>query len=103
MRKYLAMMCSAALVVSTSVGAAETIYVGGSGGSTEKLFKETINPAFEAKTGAKVVYVSGNSTDILAKLQAQKGKQEISVALIDDGPMYQAISQGLCTKVDDAR
>ena len=102
MRKYLAMMCSTALAVSMSVGAAETIYVGGSGGSTEKLFKETIIPAFEAKTGAKVVYVSGNSTDILAKLQAQKGKQEISVALIDDGPMYQAIGQGLCTKVDDA-
>ncbi len=49
-----------------------------------------------------MVYVSGNSTDILAKLQAQKGKQEISVALIDDGPMYQAVGQGLCTKVEDA-
>ena len=79
-----------------SLGAhgAETLYVGGSGGSTEKLYKEQIIPPFEAKTGAKVVYVPGNSTDILAKLQAQKGKQEISVALIDDGPMYQAVGPG---------
>lgn len=102
MQKTLTLMCSAVMAASLSTHAAETIYVGGSGGSTEKLFKETIIPAFEAKTGTKVVYVSGNSTDILAKLQAQKGKQEISVALIDDGPMYQAIGQGLCTKVDDA-
>nr|WP_315431119.1 ABC transporter substrate-binding protein [uncultured Albidiferax sp.] len=76
-------------------------FVGGAGGSNEKLFKEKIIPAFEAKTGAKVVYVPGNSTDILAKLKAQKGKQEISVALIDDGPMYQAVGQGLCTKMED--
>jgi putative spermidine/putrescine transport system substrate-binding protein len=102
MRKYLSVMSTLAMAVSFSVQAAETIYVGGSGGSTEQLFKEKIIPAFEAKTGAKVVYVPGNSTDILAKLQAQKGKQEISVALIDDGPMYQAIGQGLCAKVEDS-
>ncbi len=101
MRKYLTVMSAAAMTVSLNAQAAETIYVGGSGGSNEALFKEKIIPAFEAKTGAKVVYVTGNSTDILAKLQAQKGKQEISVALIDDGPMYQAIGQGLCAKVED--
>ena len=102
MRKYLQVMSTIALATSLSAHGAETIYVGGSGGSTEQLFKEKIIPAFEAKTGAKVVYVSGNSTDILAKLQAQKGKQEISVALIDDGPMYQAVGLGLCAKVDDS-
>jgi len=101
MHKYLSVM-SLLATAAFSVQAAETIYVGGSGGSTEVLFKEKIIPAFEAKTGAKVVYVPGNSTDILAKLQAQKGKQEISVALIDDGPMYQATGQGLCAKVEDS-
>lgn len=100
MRKYITLMSSVALAASFSAQAAETIYVGGAGGSNEKLFKEQIIPSFEAKTGAKVVYVPGNSTDILAKLQAQKGKQEISVALIDDGPMYQAVGQGLCAKVE---
>lgn len=89
-------------VASSGALAAETIYLGGPGGSAENIFKEKIIPSFEAKTGAKVVYVPSNSTDILAKLQAQKSKQEISVAMIDDGPMYQAIGQNLCAKVDDA-
>ncbi|MDP2678852.1 MAG: ABC transporter substrate-binding protein [Rhodoferax sp.] len=101
MRNFFLTIGTVALAASFTAQAAETIYVGGSGGSTEKLFKEQIIPAFEAKTGAKVVYVPGNSTDILAKLQAQKGNQEISVALIDDGPMYQAIGQGLCAKVEN--
>lgn len=82
--------------------AAETIYVGGFGGSIQKVFEEKIIPAFEAKTGAKVVYVPGNSTDTLAKLAAQKGRQDISVALMDDGPMYVAIEQGLCAPLEDA-
>jgi len=103
MNTCLRIMSGLALAVAAATCAAQTtLYVGGSGGSTEKLFKERLIPAFEAKTGAKVVYVSGNSTDILAKLQAQKGKQELSVALIDDGPMYQAVGQGLCAKLDDA-
>lgn len=102
MRKYQFVMCTWAMLTALSSQAAETLYVGGFGGSTEKDFKEKIIPAFEAKTGAKVVYVPGNSTDTLAKLQAQKGKQELSVALIDDGPMYQAVGQGLCAKVEES-
>ena len=76
-----------------------TLYVGSYGGSTEKVFKEKLIPAFEAKNGAKVVYIAGNSTDTLAKLQAQKGKQEFNVVLLDDGPMYQAIQFGFCDKM----
>lgn len=91
----------AALGSMCSAVAAETIYVGGYGGSTEQAFREKIIPAFEAKNAAKVVYVPGNSTDTLAKLQAQKGKQDLSVALIDDGPMYQAVGGGLCAKFED--
>ncbi|MDP3886221.1 ABC transporter substrate-binding protein [Hydrogenophaga sp.] len=102
MRKYLSVMSTLAMAATLSAHAAETIYVGGFGGSTEQLFKEKIIPPFEAKTGAKVVYVPGNSTDTLAKLQAQKGKQEMSVALIDDGPMYQAVGLGLCAKVEQS-
>jgi putative spermidine/putrescine transport system substrate-binding protein len=92
---------AASLAVAVGPAAAQTtLFVGGSGGSTETLMKEKIIPPFEAKTGAKVVYVPGNSTDILAKVQAQKGKQEISLAIIDDGPMYQAVGAGLCAPVD---
>lgn len=67
----------------------------------ETTFREKIIPPFEAKTGMKIVYVAGNSTDTLAKLQAQKDKPEISVALIDDGPMNTAVQFGLCAKVEE--
>ncbi len=59
-----------------------------------------IIPDFEKKHGVKVEYVAGNSTDTLAKLQAQKGNQQIDVAIVDDGPMYQAIQLGFCGKID---
>ncbi len=79
-----------------------TLYVGSYGGSSEKLFKERIIPAFEAAHKVKIVYVAGNSTDTLAKLQAQKGKQELDLVLLDDGPMQQAVQFGFCDKVKDA-
>ncbi len=101
MHRYLTVMSAAVLALAASQAMAQTtLYVGGAGGSNEVLFKEKIIPAFEARTNSKVVYVPGNSTDILAKLQAQKGKQEISVALIDDGPMYQAVGQNLCAPME---
>lgn len=94
---------SAAVIALAGAGAAAqtTLFVGGSGGSTETLMKEKVIPPFEARTGAKVVYVPGNSTDTLAKIQAQKGRQEISLAIIDDGPMYQAVGLGLCAPVEN--
>lgn len=94
---------SAVLALAGAVFAAAaqqpTLYLGSYGGSTEKLFKEKIIPAFEAKHGVKVVYVTGNSTDTLAKLQAQKGRQELDVVLLDDGPMQQAVQFGFCDPV----
>ena len=70
------MLCAIA-TASMAAAAQTTLYVGSFGGSTEKLFREKIIPPFEAKHNVKVVYVPGNSTDTLAKLAAQKGKQEI--------------------------
>ena len=43
-----------------------------------------------------------NLTDTLAKLQAQKGNQQIDVAIVDDGPMYQAIALGFCRELSSA-
>lgn len=102
MKRRLSTLCAAALWLCGGTANAETtLYVGGYGGSVEKLFDEKLIPQFEKnEKGVKVVYVAGNSTDILAKLVAQKGRQELSVALIDDGPMYQAIGQGLCAPVE---
>ncbi len=80
----------------TPAKAQSTLVVAGYGGSTETVIREKILPAFEKTNDIKVTYVAGNSTDTLAKLQAQRNNQEIDVAMIDDGPMSRAVSLGLC-------
>jgi putative spermidine/putrescine transport system substrate-binding protein len=92
----------AALVLSFSPVTAQqkTLYVAGYGGSFEKTIRDEVIPPFEQANGVKVEYVAGNSTDTLAKLQAQKGNQQIDVAILDDGPMYQAIQLGFCDRIE---
>jgi putative spermidine/putrescine transport system substrate-binding protein len=90
----------AALAVPPALAQQKTLYVAGYGGSYEKTIREDVIPAFEQVHGVKVEYVAGNSTDTLAKLQAQKGNQQIDVAIVDDGPMYQAIQLGFCGKIE---
>lgn len=80
----------------------ETIYLAGPGGGTQKLFQERILPAFKSKTGYDVAYIPGNSTDILTKLQSPRGRQDLNVVIIDDGPMYQAIQAGYCAALANA-
>ena len=75
------------------------LYVAGYGGTFEQTMRKEIIPAFEAKHGVKVEYVAGNSTDTLAKMQAQKANQQIDVAIVDDGPMFQAIQLGFCAPI----
>lgn len=102
MRKYRYIISIVALAASFSAAGVETMYVGGPGGSNEKTYREKIIPAFESKTGSKVVYVTGVSTDILAKLQAQKDRQQISLAVLDDSVMFRAIAFGLCARVEES-
>jgi putative spermidine/putrescine transport system substrate-binding protein len=70
----------------------KTLTVAAYGGVWDSHLRKEVFPEFEKKHGVKVEYVAGNSTDTLAKLQAQKGNQVIDVAIMDDGVMYQAIS-----------
>src|SRR5437899_12193612 len=94
----------ATLVLAPSAVLAQqkTLYVAGYGGSFEKTIRDEVIPAFEQANSVKVEYVAGNSTDTLAKLQAQKGNQQIDVAIVDDGPMYQAIQLGFCGSLEKA-
>ncbi|WP_046861977.1 ABC transporter substrate-binding protein [Microvirga massiliensis] len=88
------------LIASAIPAAAQqTLYVAGYGGSFEKTMRDEVIPDFEKKHGVKIEYIAGNSTDTLAKLQAQKGNQQIDVAIVDDGPMYQAIALGFCGRI----
>ncbi len=85
-RSILAVLTAATfLTASTGAFAAETVYIAGTGGSNQKTIEEKIIPAFEAKTGAKVVYIPGGSTEHLAKAIAQKGRSDVSLMLIDSG------------------
>ncbi|MGV1831884.1 ABC transporter substrate-binding protein [Agrobacterium vitis] len=87
------------LAMASGAIAQDQLIVAGYGGSTETIIREKILPKFEAANNVKVTYVAGNSTDTLAKLQAQKANQEIDVALIDDGPMAKAVSLGFCAPI----
>lgn len=99
---------SAVVTTALAVGSADTLaqtktlYVAGYGGSFEQTMRKDIIPPFEKKYGVRIEYVAGNSTDTLAKLQAQKGNQQIDVAIVDDGPMYQAVALGFCGELDKA-
>src|SRR5258706_9758579 len=88
-----------ALVSGPVFAQPKTLTVAAYGGSWEQQLRKDVIPAFEQKHGVKVEYVAGNSTDTLAKLQAQKGNQVIDVAIVDDGPMYQAIQLGFCSPI----
>src|SRR5437764_8434342 len=105
MRKNLLIVALTGLAVGAAGSAwaqGKTLYVAAYGGSFEQTMRRDIIPQFEKKHGVAVEYVAGNSTDTLAKLQAQKGNQQIDVAIVDDGPMYQGIALGFCTALDKA-
>lgn len=91
----LSSLLAVALAPSAALSA-ETVYISGPGAAIQKVIEEKVVPPFEAKTGAKVVYTPGSSSDIVAKLMAQKGKQDLSFVLLDSGPMTRAIGQDLC-------
>lgn len=100
------LMSGAATLALLSAGpvlaADQTLILGGYGGSFETLMKEHVIPPFEEAHGAEVQFVPGNSTENLARLQAQRGNQELDVVFLDDGPMYQAVALGFCDTIADA-
>ena len=84
--KLIASLAAAGLVSLTAAAPAgaqqKTFTLGGYGGSFEQTMRKDVIPAFEAKHNVKVEYVAGNSTDTLAKLQAQKGNQVIDAIIL---------------------
>lgn len=93
------LVAAVGLAAATSASAQQRLTVAGYGGSFEQTMRKDVFPDFEASHQVKVDYVAGNSTDTLAKLQAQRANQAIDVAILDDGPMYQAIELGFCSGI----
>lgn len=86
---------------SDSAVAQSTLTLGLYGGSFEKAMREVVVPAFQKQHKVDFQYVAGNSTDTLARLQAQKAKQEMDVVFLDDGVMFQAVALGFCAPLGD--
>ena len=101
MSKFVALIATAVITagVAANASAQQKLVVAGYGGSFEDIMRKDIFPPFEKKHGVKIDFVAGNSTNTVARLQAQKGNQEIDVAIVDDGPMYQAIALGFCAPI----
>src|SRR5262245_34352538 len=79
---------------------AENLVVAGYAASFEKVMREKVIPDFEREQGVTVTYAGSNSTDNLAKLLAQRDHPQFDVAMMDDGPMVQAITLGLCAPIE---
>lgn len=94
-------IASACAMVGVADAQTRTLTVGGYGGSFETLMRELLIPEFEQAHDVRVVFVPGNSTENVARLQAQRSAQELDVVLLDDGPMYQADALGFCAPLDD--
>ena len=101
MTKFIAIAVTALMVLglTSTASAQQKLVVAGYGGSFEDIMRKDIFPPFEKKHNVKIDFVAGNSTNTVARLQAQKGNQEIDVAIVDDGPMYQAIALGFCAPI----
>lgn len=91
---------AASLAIPAGGALAETLIVAGYASSFEKVMREQVIPDFEREQNVTVQYVGGNSTDNMAKLLAQRASQQFDVAMMDDGPMNQAIALGLCAPVE---
>ncbi len=103
--KYSSIALGAAIsVAGAGIAAAQdkVLTVGGYGGSFETLLKELVIPNFEETHDVTISFVSGNSTENLARLQAQRASQELDVVILDDGPMYQADALGFCAPIADS-
>ncbi|ONA35498.1 ABC transporter substrate-binding protein [Burkholderia pseudomallei] len=79
-----------------AAAAAPTLVVAGYGGSSETMFRTQVLAPFAQAHGVSITYVAGTSATNLARLQAQRAHSQIDVAVLDDGPMQQAVTMGLC-------
>lgn len=100
-----AAMWSVALVTAQSPArAAENELVfAGFGGSLQKALQSTVIPAFEKKHNVKVIYVTGTSNQILAKVKAQRERPQIDVIWANDTTHYQGKVEKLYAKLDPAK
>lgn len=68
----------------------------GNGATVEELFKDKIFPMFnEQYPDVKLTYVAGVATEIVAKVKAGQGNQQIDIAFIESGEQENGRAEGL--------
>src|ERR1700759_2860191 len=89
----------AALAAMCAFGAAapawsqsKTVYIGMNGGPMEKAYTSGVLPDFEKANNVKGVVGPGPSSEILARLLANKTNPQIHVVFLDAGVMARAVS-----------
>jgi putative spermidine/putrescine transport system substrate-binding protein len=70
------------------------------GGRWEASLREALAD-FEQQYGVKISWVAGSSVENLAKIQAQRGRPQIDLAIMDDIPALQGKKLGVWAKLDD--
>ncbi len=78
-------------------GKGKELVVGGAG--SHKSFLDPLIPVFERQTGCKVIFEGTRSLVNLEKMVNNKGKQYMSVVLMDDPVMIPAVKEGVLEKM----
>lgn len=74
----------------------DTLVVAGNGATVEKLMKDVVFKKFNEKyPNVKLTYVSGVSTEIVAKVKAQKNSPQIDLTVIEGGEQEKGRQEGL--------
>lgn len=100
-RKIISGLLCACAATTFASASQKVLNVGAYGGSTQEILTKKIFPKFEKEHNVKINYSAGKSTSTLAKLLAQENNPDLDFAIIDVGPMSQAVARGLCQPIDD--
>lgn len=72
------------------------LVIAGNGATVEKLMKDVIFKKFNEKyPDVKLSYVSGVSTELVAKVKAQKGSPQIDLTIVEGGEQEAGRGEGL--------
>lgn len=97
------MAAGALALLGTLVEAKDALVVATFPGTWSEVHRDILGPYFKKKTNAELTQTIMLATDQVAKLAASKGQPPFDVAILDEGPMLDAIKQGLLEKYPVAK
>ncbi len=83
--------------------AADHLVVATFPGTWNEVHREILGPYFKKKTNAELTQTILLATDQVAKLSAARNQPPFDVAILDEGPMLDAVKQGLIDKYPVAK